>query len=580
MRRVNGWLRGATERGQPFVIVDKWEIYRTFLKPSRTGKASGRPLSIAHIERAITALRKISTAWKFEDIWYRPCNRGKNREEIAEWRASRDRFRRHRRIKATPIAGAQTVTPAAVFIRLLAYIKGAVKLNGRAHVDREFLRRFQITSGLPSEWIALAAQRVRGIAGCTCRRKASTCPGQVGKLVVEPRRARGRPRKGGGTPARVAAVGSLPQNCRGISSPVGREDQKQPSLRAVIPQAGSSNAAGAAAQNYSQPGTHSPPSQAPPSGTAPPFANHALRGSEPAPPMSDNAHAPAAPAGNAARLATGRTPPINAPPFEIAGRWVTPRKLARLARWLACRSGPMQSTHFPGCRVVFYFAYALNLADAYLARGFSARVIVAAYGRGVERSHQDSLDMDRPRGGRGERVEPQRPPSAAVHYAREILDADNRPAADRWREFFAAPPAPMKSVPPHRPRGPERRATPRPLPKIPPSNSVIPDSSPRPPAPDAELVAKWIAAQPPLPRARDAESVARLRAAIAAGEVRPENQAGAPLLTVAELLPVLEKIGVTLAQFTALPWANKKSLVERAYALRDNPPGDHGHSDQ
>ncbi len=173
MLRINGYLRGAFADGARYVIWDKYTFART------------TKLSVSHIERAMTQFRRTATDWRFETIYYRAAAKGEDRAAIRKWRErqAHQSFRRHRRIKIRPASGDPRVTPFEVGRRLIDYITKAARNNGRpVHVDQEFLRRFQITCGLPMEWIVIAWQRCKKIPGYRVRWKGE---GGGRKMVIE-----------------------------------------------------------------------------------------------------------------------------------------------------------------------------------------------------------------------------------------------------------------------------------------------------------------------------------------------------------------------------------------------------------
>lgn len=356
--RIDGYLRGCFANGAPWIIWDN----RRFRDCTRSAK----PRKLSHVQQAMTQFRKSSTNWVFEDIWLSSLDRDEVR-------------RRHRRIKVWRPSGRQAATQMETTLRLLAYVKNAVKMNGTAKIDRIFLAKFMETTGLPEEWIRIAWQRIKKIRGYRVKWK--------------------------GVGAGRKAVISLPYFSTRSSLPsVRRFKTVGPAAPEFLP--GRSTAAVAAS-------VEKPPA-APDGMVGRPY----LGASRPRP-------------GSAA----GKLPP----PFFVAGRWVSSAALMPKACWIALNG--MRTAH-AGTRVRWRMAHARNLAFHAMRNGHTEKAIVAAWRSGIADSHEDACDQDlrqRPMPGEDH---PLREPSSAVAYAWKILKADARTPEERWAAFFAEPRAP------------------------------------------------------------------------------------------------------------------------------------------
>ena len=178
--RINGYLNGCFNRGAKYIIWDKHRFARAISK--------GKPRKLSHIEQAMTAFRKETTNWHFEEIYYRGPARGEDSDKVR---------RKHRRLKITPAGRGLAPSQLEVTTRFLAYVTAAARANGSVRVGRPFLVQFWKTTGLPEEWIRIAWQRMRKIRGYRVKWRG----------------------KGAG----VCAVVSMPYFSRRSSSPYGEK---------------------------------------------------------------------------------------------------------------------------------------------------------------------------------------------------------------------------------------------------------------------------------------------------------------------------------------------------------------------
>jgi hypothetical protein len=207
---------------------------------------------------------------------------------------------------------------------------------------------------------------------------------------------------------------------------------------------------------------------------------------------------------------------LRAQAFAVSGRWVSGRRLWRLACTLA--HGPLKSAHDPYPLVRWLFPYASELARRMLKNGHTATAIIRAYQDGVRRSHADTADA-------AETVA--RLPSAAVAYAMRTLDDGRTPEA-RWAEFFATDPADQAA----------RRGPPKPRAKPQRRNEIKIDPA-------------------GVNRAEDLHE--------------PEPRQSVEL-RAAKLMEYLSGRGIHTKTFLAMPFAMRQSLLERAAALAGKNP--------
>lgn len=207
------------------------------------------------------------------------------------------------------------------------------------------------------------------------------------------------------------------------------------------------------------------------------------------------------------------------PPFQIAGRWISAKRLLALACWLAVI--PMKAAHVRGWRVCWRYAHARNLAYRALRDGHAAAAIVDAWRRGVDHSHEDSLDRDRVPGGFAS--EP-REPSAAVVYAWHELWRDSRTREQRWLELLES--------------GQKR------------PRELLAVKLPKAPA-----------GAPPAVRVKNAAVLEELRARLTVKFTRDEPAAAAPTVTQGELLAYLRSRGLSVAKFASLPYAMRQGYI-------------------
>lgn len=383
--RIDGYLRGCVIRSRGAIGYKIWDKRQFARKTAQGGKGKAR--SVSHVEQAMTYFRKTSTRWKFEDVWIREP----------------DSHRVHRRIKISPAGSVAPDKQCEVTARFIGYVTASVTQNGCAHVDKLFLQRFVQTTGLPWEFVRLAWQRVKKIPGYRVRWRGA---GRGRKFVV-----------------------SLPYFSTRSSSPTERRETKTVgALRPIFPSPGENRGAhGAPVVRDHGPGEILAPDGA---GTPHPPQSASSRNKLPSGP-------PPSPAQARRDAWLRRTAPGALVPFQAAGRWISDRKLLRLAAWLAV--GPMKALHGPGVRVYWRFPHTRNLARRMLRDGHGAPAIVEAWRRAVARSHEDACDHDLRQRPIGEGDRPKREPSAAVVYAVQILAADPRTREQRWAEFFAQP---------------------------------------------------------------------------------------------------------------------------------------------
>jgi hypothetical protein len=408
--RINGYLNGCFARGARFIIWDKHRFCRAI--------RGAKPRKVSHIEQAMTAFRKTSSNWIFQEIYYRGPGQ----------------TRTHRRIKILPAGRGLGPTQLETTTRFLAYVTRAVKLNGSVKVDRAFLVQFWQTTGLPEEWIRIAWQRMIKLRGYRVKW-----------------RGRGNGRK---------AVVSMPYFPRRSSSPYGEKIKNRGARCApdflqgnasgpIGPTGGEPNQDGAA---IAAPDGGSPTPLPPPPGAGNPPATRRTAWGPPSGAAEDR--------GSPRCYANG----VGPPPLFLAGRWISTKRTKRKAAWLAvCRLRPLHD----GFRVRWRFAHSCNFALRALRDGYREETIVAAWGDAIARSHEDACDHDLRERPDPEKPHPLREPSAAVVYAWGILRVDKRSPAERWAEIFAADPRPARAAYPNRSSRPApkpRRSKPAPNP--------------------------------------------------------------------------------------------------------------------
>lgn len=406
--------------------------------------------------------------------------------------------------------GGEPITIPEVRRRLVGYIASTVRKNGVAHVDQEFLRHFWRASLLPPELIHLVWAKTRKMAGYSVRWRGVN---NGTKLVVSQ----------SPSPTHFSPG---PYSTHYVSEGI------KPKTTGLAPRSGGSSAPLRVALTGTNAGMapRGPPVNAWP------------------PPRND--HPPTAkPAGK------------TWPPLAVAGRFVSGRKLARLAALLAVTS--MRAPHDEFFRVKWIFVYPRNFAWRALREGFDVAEIVAAYAAGVRRSHEDSLDRDRTSTTDGEWIsEPSRVPSAAVAYALAGLLADPRDREDRWAAIFArgpraAPPLDPAAVRASGEREKKKRAR---------KNSPAPAAAASsPPAAAPGPMPTAAKAEPPRPRASVADLRALLERAKLPGRAGPEDDAQRAVdvdLALGELLAWLrDKKDLSPAQFAALPYVFRQQLI-------------------
>lgn len=432
-----------------------------------------------------------------------------------EFKFERIRLGRSWQIKIAPSFGVLTgpVTGAEIRARLVGAVLTYAKRTGSAKVDAEFLRKFADISKLPAAGVIAVWRGLTNLPGCRCRWRGAG-PGR--KFVV----FRDLPENSS----------SHPQTPSGLSSPFGGEENKNSRPRAAAPGAPDQKSGSLRSQ---PPGPGDDPSAAQSKSEDPSTSQGAAGRPALGGPTFSRAFATAAP-----------------PPFQTQNRWISGRKLLALASWLACV--PIRGAHAGRERVAWRFAHSRNFALRALRDGFDAGAIVQAWAIGCQRSHDDALDRDRlPGGGYAS----QREPSATVVYAWQELLRDQRPAAQRWAEFFARPPraklraAAGGSGADASSCGEARRA--------PRSSGAKSDGGARlTPGEAAERLRELRAIVAPK---RDAEAFG------AAREIT---------LTAGQLAEFLRGRGMSLANFNALPWSTRAALVRRAIARQ----AEDGHS--
>lgn len=512
-KRIRGYLINCFAQGKPYHDWDKHAFHRRTLwiqVPGGKRVAHRYPLSVRHIERIVPIYRAVCT----EFVW---LSVRKGRSTIL------------RVVRADP--DGKILPVPEIWRRLVGYIAATVANNGVAHVDQEFLKHFLRRTGLPPEMVHLVWARMRKMAGFRVRWRGVNA-GQ--KMVVDrhPSHTHFAPRpistycvsegikpKTTGLPPRSTGESSAPLRVARTERPPadsGHTSQNHAS-RAPPP-----HGAGFWEQTSRDP----PPRRARTDWSAPPAPTHE---------------------------------PPRWPVLMVCGRPVDGRKLARLAALLAVTR--MRDPHDKYWRVRHVFVYPRNFAYRSLRDGHAVAEILAAYAYGVERSHEDSLDADRPLNQRdGIHVEPWRVPSAAVAYAlRWLREKDTRTREERWSEIFArgprhAPPVAKADVAEFVAR---RARVPKPAAQAstPPTAPSEWTARPPRPFPDINAVRAWL-------EQKQAE------AAAARDEKQDSPAHDLGTVTAGDLFAWLrDRRGLTAAQFAALPWRVREDLIARARAF-------------
>ncbi len=482
--RFEGYLNGAlVKKSHGKMLFYDWG-HENFVRVS--GTKGGKKVSLRTIERQFPRYLKWSDSYRGEKI----SVTGKDGK--ARWV-----------VRITKKDGVQLAVPGAMIRdRIVAAIKSHVAKAGRTHVGREFTRKFAELSALPLSAIEGVLHRdknilaaIRGaIPGVECKWRGV---GVHRKILVT-------------DPARWAAVQKEGreklENLFAGRSPGGETAKLHP-RSAFLRNERLKNSG-------TSPASPEDPARAAPAG-----------GEAGYPPPDDRA------AGEEGDRSWEFREPAAAWPLQICGRFIGRRKMEKCARWLA--GSRLKRAHWQRERVTFLFPHAFNFAVEAMRAGYSVAAIERAYAKGVQISHEDALDVDKPF---RDRAPPPRVPSAAKVYAwRELRRADPRSPEQLWAEFFAAP---------RRPRDPV-------------------STNPRQRAPRAEE--KPAHAVPA--RERDPE-VQKLRAKLAQLEEQ-QRAANAELpVTAADVIAYLESIGMNIAELGRFGDGARRSFFTRAAAWK------------
>lgn len=468
----------------------------------KTGTKGGKQISLRTIERNMPKF------WRWSDCY----------------RAEKTRVGRRWVMRVTPRTGVQLAIPGAMIRdRLIAAILSHVAKAGRTHVNQEFIRKFSELSALPLTALEAVLFRdrkfvseLRGViearnpgAAITCKFRGVGCNRKL--LVTDAARWAAVQAENA---AKLAALYTGENLQGGSSFGTDKLHARSAFLRnerlknSGLPPAGPEDRARATPAEV-EAGYH-PPDHDPPDG---------CDGPNPPP---------------------GVREPSAGVPLQICGRFIRPAKLGKCARWLA--GSRLEAVHLTRERIAFVFTYAANFALKALRFGYGVDAIVRGYAAGVQRSHEDALDVDRLPGGG---YSGQRFPSAAVVYAWQAMRAaDPRTPDELWAAFFSAPRRPRDSVS-------EKRARAAAVAKV--RKSTAAADSPR------------VAAQSAIAE--------KLRAKIGAMQAA-QRAANADLpVTAGDVIAYLAHIGMRLAEFQAVPYAQRQAFFRRAAAWKKGGGG-------
>ncbi len=479
--RILGYIDGAFLKSHRRIHYLAWHAPRFSKKSHSQGKAG---YSVRSLERIFPRFQRWCTEYEFErrNIGGRWC--------VLIWPNN------------SVLRG---VSGKNARERLILAIRSHVAKGGRAHVDREFIRKF-------SEISLLSLNLIESLWAGLRPRDLMTGDGP-------PLKARWRG-VGRGRKFVVHDAAREAQICEERKMPAGE------------------NSGGSQGENLS-----SDPQSLPPVSIS--FGNDKIKASAAGPHLPEDRPLAALAKGNASGASLGglgspskpqtalkhavfppgfvRSPSALAP-VQFCGRFISMRKLSALAVWLAVAR--LKFAHQSRDRVVWRFAHARNFAFRSLRFGYTATAIEAAYCVGLQRSHEDALDADRlPGGGYAS----QREPSAAVVYAwLHLRGADPRESEELWSVFFASDRVRLKAA------GVSRRT----------------------PDPARGAAPRFTAAQA-------VDKLRELRATVQRVQDRSRDE-WPEGLTAGELAAFLKTRLTTLAEFSALPWRDRVAIVRRA----------------
>jgi len=491
--RVRGYCIHALSRGADWFLWNK----HAFVKKSG--------LQMHYVEEVMRTLRKTTTEFEITEI----------------------RRNRSPRLKVVWRGRGRPLTENEIRKRLIGYIRGSLRLSfGRpVKVDQHFLNHFLATTQLPREVVLAVAEDLKFIPGCELRQRGVGGNFKFLISLQDSSRLHGSPSE---------------RRCRNTVAPAAPGDQTR--FSNAVPAIGRAKGpANSCPPNASDTALPSPPALRVPRGNP---------SGAPSRPVKPHGAPPADALAKQLRR-VGQQGTL-ADPIQIQDRWVSGRKILRLACWMALE--PMRAIHLGAPEVAWRFAHARNFAARALRAGHRKERVLEAYASGVRASNDDALDANE----RGKIAALQksdeavrtgalagsaREPSAAVAIAWRILLADARDAGQRWAEIVAGERAPRL------PRAPLTAAQLR--------RTAAPKTARLAAGRDREKFRELKSLHDVFTAAANAGSGA---AGLGAGP-------GAPV-TAAELLAHLKKRDVTLAQFNQLPWAAKKRTLQVVMAKR------------